>query len=152
MRRSVQKRMNHYEKLEMLKAQQSNILKGEGLFIYRNNTKGDLTLPKPAVDGRKTIAPGKEWQGDSYFKFMLKSNEATMVRCLVEPSEQRKLQMEQKLMEQKLLLDQPDQVTAVGKIEHVVAQPGKKPLNEVATTQQDILLTEDPMSGVEIIN
>lgn len=61
------------------------------------------------------------------------------------------------MTEEKLILDQPDQVTEQGTVEHVSpTTPGVQPLNEQpgadpATKPQDTLLNEDPMDGVTII-
>ena len=60
------------------------------------------------------------------------------------------------MLEQKLILDQPDRVTQEGTVESVVPQPKqKKTKNESRTSktpEPEVLLTEDPMSGVEILN
>jgi hypothetical protein len=56
--------------------------------------------------------------------------------------------------ETKLILDQPDKVTHQGTVEHVVVD-APKALNEAAPTvkkpQEDVLITEDPMDGVDIL-
>jgi hypothetical protein len=56
---------------------------------------------------------------------------------------------------QQLLLDQPDTITTRGKIERVLENPKGIPLNDntgVQKTPTDLLLlTEDPLDGVEII-
>jgi hypothetical protein len=71
-------------------------------------------------------------------------NENTTIK-----TEERKEEMD------KLILDQPDCVTQKGKVEHVLVQPTKKPLNEVMPQDPsqpgDMLINEDPMDGVEII-
>lgn len=58
-------------------------------------------------------------------------------------------------MEQKLILDQPDQVTDTGKVEHIVPANPAIPLNEQpgapAPKQSERLLNEDPMDGVTIL-
>lgn len=59
-------------------------------------------------------------------------------------------------MENKLILDQPDMVTERGQVEHVVRQPQvpQQPLNDATgdvQKQPEVLLTEDPLDGVEII-
>jgi putative alpha-1,2-mannosidase len=57
----------------------------------------------------------------------------------------------QKKMEEKLILDQPDQVTKTGKVEHNVQDD--LPLNETSPQDdsKEKLLTEDPLAGVTII-
>ncbi len=57
-------------------------------------------------------------------------------------------------MTDKLIMDQPDVVTTEGTVEQVVVDEAEKKLNEgqpVQDSQEDVLLTEDPMDGVEII-
>ena len=58
------------------------------------------------------------------------------------------------MSEKKLILDQPDMVTARGTVEHVVddISPLKNLRDSVDNKQQkDILLNENPMDGIEII-
>lgn len=119
---------------------------GEGLYVFRNRNAGaNLELPKPAKDGRKWIEPGATWEGDDYF-FSMIPKEAVLVRTVSEPKKEVKV-------EQKLILDQPEQVTKSGKVEHKVAED--LPLNEVSpegvAEAGERLLTEDPLAGVTII-
>lgn len=120
------------------------VQKGTGLFLFRNKNKtASLELPKPSKDGKKWIEPNGTWEGDSYFLSMV-PKEATVVKSLVETKEVK--------MEEKLILDQPDQVTKEGKIEHKIKDD--LPLNEDAPQEQEQkekLLTEDPLAGVTII-
>jgi hypothetical protein len=56
-------------------------------------------------------------------------------------------------MQEKLILDQPDQVTSSGKIEHV-ASNHKVSINEESPKeieQNEKLISEDPLSGVVIL-
>lgn len=56
--------------------------------------------------------------------------------------------------EKQLLLDQPDCITHQGKVERVVVEPGQQAINDNVDPNQkkpDVLLTEDPLDGVEII-
>ena len=117
---------------------------GTGLYMFRNRSKvASLELPKPSSDGKKWVQPGQTWEGDSYFLKMV-PKEATLVKTLVDPNKEVK-------MEEKLILDQPDQVTCSGKVEHKVASD--LPLNETNPTnpEDERLLTEDPLAGVTII-
>lgn len=118
-------------------------------YIFRNNTKGTLTLHKRSLDDRLYIEPNETWQGDESYMYMVQStNEAKIVSVI--PSTQ-----EANIMQNKLILDQPDTVTSVGKIEHVVEQaPPVVKLNETKPAPQpskEVLITEDPMEGIEII-
>lgn len=136
------RKFNRLQKKILNKERMRRNLTGKGLFIYRNNTNGDLTLPKPDVDGNKTVAPRATWKGDDYFMFMVKTHEATLVETL------------QGVEMDKLILDQPDQVTEKGQVEHVVVRE-TKPINEVfpedEVEQKRVLINERPIDGVEII-
>jgi hypothetical protein len=145
-------KLSKLEAREYRKKKMERATQGEGLYIFRNKTSGDLMLPKPAEGGVRTVTSGQEFQGDSYFMCLVKTNQCSLVQELVSPKQTR----EQKMQEEKLLLDQPDQITAAGQVEHVVAkQPQQVPLNEVPvapeTPATDVLLTEDPLDGVDII-
>ena len=139
----------------------ANNLAGSGLYVYENNTDGDLKLPKATTNGLRMIGPRKRFQGDSYF---LKWVGAPMnLLRLIEEITPKKTAQEiadeiskgkNAMNEQKLILDQPDTVTTKGKIEHVVApQQPIQPLNDAASNQPqaDVLLTENPLDGVAII-
>jgi hypothetical protein len=60
------------------------------------------------------------------------------------------------MSEEKLICDQPDRVTSAGTVEHVVVKKNKK-LNEQeretegGKPQPDVLIVENPLSGVEIL-
>jgi hypothetical protein len=74
--------------------------------------------------------------------------EATIVESLNE-------QVKEEKMAEKLILDQPDQVTSSGKVEHSVVDDNMQ-INEVGSDEinvksKDKLLTEDPLAGVTII-
>lgn len=121
--------------------------KGEGLYLFKNRSNiASLDLPKVSADGKKWVGPNETWKGDSYF-FKLMPKEAILVETISEPKKEN-------VMENKLLLDQPDQVTQKGKIEHVISEPAIA-LNENPETKQeeikDTLLTEDPLAGVTIL-
>ena len=120
---------------------------GDGVYLYRNRNKNaQLELPKPSNDGRKWVEPNGTWEGDSYFMSMI-PREAVLVKTISEPKK------EDVNMEERLILDQPDQVTKTGKVEHKVAED--LPINETApegkAEESERLLTEDPLAGVTII-
>lgn len=121
---------------------------GTGMYVFRNRSSvASLELPKPAADGKKWIAPGGTWKGDSYFLKMV-PKEATLVEAI--HTEQK----EDKVAE-KLILDQPDQITSSGKVEHSVLSQEIQ-INEVGSEETKVgskekLITEDPLSGVTII-
>jgi hypothetical protein len=132
------------------------IQKGEGLFLFKNRSNfATLELPKKSQDGKKWVGPNETWQGDSYFLRMI-PKEAILIETLENPKK------EEIMSEEKLILDQPDTVTTDGKVEHVLENQDQK-LNEQSTTKKrktkseskkskETLLTEDPTSGVIIID
>ncbi|MHA2043395.1 MAG: hypothetical protein ACW99G_01300 [Candidatus Thorarchaeota archaeon] len=131
---------------------------GTGLFVFRNKNDSTLELSKESADGRKHIGPKQEFHGDSYFMNLL-GKELTLVRT-IEPQAntmgtetKEGIMNEGQITEEKLILDQPATVTTEGTIERVVSeQPPVKKLNETQSEQQDILLCEDPLEGVEILD
>lgn len=124
---------------------------GEGLFLFKNKSSvASLDLPKKSFDGKKWVGPNETWKGDSYFLAMI-PREAILVETLISPNQG----LQEEKMSEKLLLDQPDQITQNGKVEHVVSNV-QKPLNEQDKQEEqnenkETLLTEDPLAGVTII-
>ena len=155
-------KMNRRQRLENMKQKRAEAMSGTGLFVYQNHTPGTLDLPKPTATGKKRLQPGEQFQGDSYYLTLVPSM-LIIIRCIVPqgtPAEvttepPAEVIKESAMPEEKLILDQPDRVTAKGTIEHVVEEPKKQQLLESqpksTQTQPDILLTEDPMEGVEIL-
>lgn len=137
----LEKTIEKKERIEYLQ-------KGTGLFLFRNKNKNaSLELPKKSKDGKKWVEPNGTWEGDSYFLSMI-PKEATLVKSLTENQPKK----EETKMEEKLILDQPEQVTKEGKIEHKIKKD--LPLNEVDPQNNEnteTLLTEDPLAGVTII-
>lgn len=148
--RNHNQNINRYESRALHQAKLDSVLNGEGLFVFRNNTSGTLDLPKATVSGQKRIPRNGEWQGDNYYMVLVKRNEARCVRTILTPEQTME---SKKMAEQKLILDQPDQITEAGKVEHVVQKPQIK-LNESTPDVKktgDILINEDPMSGIDIL-
>lgn len=121
---------------------------GTGLYLFKNKSNfASLELPKVSKDGKKWIQPNETWQGDSYFLSMV-PKEAILVQTLVEECPKK----EEVKMKEELILDQPDQITKAGKVEHEIEQ--ELPLNETNPKTEENkqrLLTEDPLAGVTII-
>jgi len=145
-------------KKEIVKHRQA----GEGLYIFRNKSDATLSLPKPAIavkwgeqwdeKNNKMVPPRGEWKGDSYFLQMV-GRDASIVKVLQSKDDIiKETPMNESLQPQeKLILDQPDTVTPEGKLEHVITDAPKQ-LNEGQPQQdQEVLLTEDPLEGVDII-
>lgn len=122
---------------------------GTGMYVFRNRSQvASLELPKPSSDGKRWVGPGETWRGDSYYLSMV-PKEATLVESLCE---QKK---EETKMDNKLILDQPDQITAGGKVEHEAPRDDlpivEEAPNEPKPKAKDRLITEDPLAGVTII-
>ena len=155
--------MNRIERHDAYKTKLESALFGEGLFEYRNQTKGDLYLQKPAKDGRRQIPPGGTFQGDSYFKnkegiLHTKTIQSVDAARAEKLKENNSILEESTMSEEKLIVDQPEQVTSEGAVEHVKKTPEPvKPLNEQKPhvegqqERKDVLLNDAPISGVEIL-
>ncbi len=126
-----------------------NGLHGKGVYIYENKLNSDLMLPKHTLDGQKMIRPKQSFRGDSYFLEMVRIGQLKLLKCIDNG--------EAKIMnENKLILDQPDIVKSCGKVEHVQASKPNIPLNDSnqnnkESTQEKVLLTEDPAGSIEVI-
>jgi hypothetical protein len=146
------RKFNRFEKKEVRAQMLENALHGEGMYLYRNNTNADLTLPRPTRSGIRSVGPGKEFQGDNYYMQLVKQGMLRLVKELQSPNQQNVTESEVK-MQEKLILDQPDTVTEQGKVEHVVSKPAQK-LNETQGEngkQPEVLLNEGPVEGGFVI-
>jgi len=146
------RKFNRFEKKEVRAQMLENALHGEGMYLYRNNTNADLTLPRPTRSGVRSVGPGKEFQGDNYYMQLVKQGMLRLVKELQSPNQQNVTESEVK-MQEKLILDQPDTVTEQGKVEHVVSKPAQK-LNETQGEngkQPEVLLNEGPVEGGFVI-
>lgn len=131
-------------------------LKGEGLYVFRNNTSGDFKLPRPTKSGQTEVAFGKTFQGDSYY-LKLVPRQLRLVKVIEEPKKESTevdatyTITEEVKMEEKLILDQPSTVTNKGTVEQVVAKPETK-LSEAKNNEPpvDTLLT-DAADGFTIV-
>lgn len=144
------RRFNKYEKKEIRSQMLENALHGEGIYLYRNNTNADITLPRPTKSGTRVVAAGKEFQGDNYYMQLVKHGMLRLVKEIQSPEQQY---AEEVKMEEKLILDQPDTFTEQGKVEQVVTKPVKK-LNEQKDDKNkevDVLLNEGPVEGGFVI-
>ena len=158
-------RLNRYERREMHAEKLKNNMSGTGIYVYENNTDGDLRLPKATASGIKMVGPRKRFQGDSYFMSWVGSpmNLLKLVEVIVQKDNiyAKKVEPEESLQENvmtnenQLLLDQPDTITNQGKVERVVVEPTLQPINDNTQSKNqpttEVLLTEDPVDGVTII-
>lgn len=149
---------NRHERRIMHTAKLASDMGGTGIYIYENNTDGDLKLPKLTASGVKTVGPRKRFQGDSYFMNWVGSpmNLLRLIEEVVPKKTTLEIAEEISLMSHnKLILDQPDTITNKGKVEHVVNDPTSvQPINDSCSGSKhanDILLTENPLDGVSII-
>jgi len=153
-------KMHHSQVLDMKRKKAADAVKGDGVYLFVNNTRGDLSLPKAPLKGPNPVPPGRTFEGDSYFMCLLKTNDVRLIEVIrpaaatLPAAPAMTLITERKEnMPQKLILDQPETFTNQGKIEHTVPDGPNVKLNENQPAQKpaDRLLTEDPLAGVEII-
>lgn len=148
------KKVNKYERTQQRKQIIEYYQGGEGLYLFRNRSSvASLELPKISKDGKRWVQPNETWEGDSYFLSMV-PKEAVIVKTITEPVKSEAIMNENKenKVEEKLILDQPDQVTKTGKVEHSANE--ELPLTENPKQDEkskEKLLTEDPLAGVTII-
>ena len=147
-------KLNKLQRIALHHERQERVLRGNGKFIFRNNAKGTLGLAKPGetLDGQPilSVPVNGEFVGDDYFMYLVKSNEAKLIKTITSPEE------EKKQMEEKLILDQPNTVTTEGTTEQVVVQPQQKNAKKKEKVQEqikqnEVLLTDDPLAGVQIL-
>lgn len=145
------RKFNKYEKKENQAKFLENAMGGEGLYLYQNNTKADLTLPRPTHSGIRQLAPNAQFQGDNYFMQLVRAGHLRLIKELQSPAQQRALN-EAANMNDKLILDQPDRVTNQGKVEQVVQPTAPQKLNESdKQPQTDVLLNEGPVDNGFVI-
>jgi hypothetical protein len=140
------KKLNRYEKEAHRQEKMSTALQGHGMYIFENISNGDLWLPKPDANGSKgPVPPGGKWKGDDYFHQLVKNRDAKISEILISPQVQQ-----EQIMQEKLLVDQPDRVTDEGVVEQILP---KQTLNEVSPppTSGEKLINEDPLDGVSIL-
>lgn len=149
--KKIGKKSNKYERTEQKRKLVEYHQGGTGIYRFRNRSSvASLELPKPSLDGKKWIQPNGTWEGDSYFLSMV-PKDAILVEAISVGDANKESRMPEKL-----ILDQPDTVTVVGKVEQTVVQD-ELSLNETNPKEEDNnslkekLLTEDPLSGVTII-
>lgn len=143
----ITRKTNKLERAEQKRRAVEYHQAGTGMYIFRNRSSvASLELPKPSADGKKWVEPGQTWKGDSYYMSMV-PREAVLVESLCETSK------EEVEVKEKLILDQPDQITFGGRVEHSVVDENT-PINETPQEEKkskERLLTEDPLAGVTII-
>jgi hypothetical protein len=151
-------RLNRYERRAMHQEKLKQDMGGSGLYIYENNTDGDLKLPKPTDAGIRTVGPRRQFEGDSYYKKWVGPplGLLKLVKEVVPALTHQQLQEQNMAEQKKLLTDTQPVYNAHGKVEHVLVpqEQAAQQLNDTtdpAKKKPDVLLTEDPLDGVEII-
>jgi hypothetical protein len=156
-------RMNKIESVAENRQKIQHWTKGTGLFEYRNRSSGTLTLPKSIrIKGReiKEIEKNGTWEGDSYFQILVRQGLASLVRVIVPedapvvlPQTLNVIKEGTEMSEDKLLLEQPDTVKTTGKVEQVVANANAnaKKIEKPKSKNEEVLLNDDPLSGVQIL-
>jgi len=149
-------RLSRYEVKQLRHQKRKAALEGQGVYVFRNNTSGELFLPRPTKSGITRVPVNEEFQGDDYYMFMVRNNELRLVRQIEAPPKPTVVneQTENTMSEDKLITEQPPVVTNEGTVEFV--EKPKNPQqklneNQPAEQPQDILLNENPMDGIEII-
>jgi hypothetical protein len=141
------KKANKLERAEQKRRVVEYHQAGTGMYLFRNRSAvASLDLPKVSADGKKWVGPGQTWKGDSYFMSMV-PREAVLVESLCENNK------EETKVEEKLILDQPEQITSSGKVEHGVSEDLPKVVESSPheSKPKERLITEDPLAGVTII-
>ena len=115
------------------------------LHIFENHHNYDLMLPRPAHKNLSIVKAKSKFFADKDFQEYVKVG---MIRY-IGPHETKEV-----LMENKLILDQPNVVTTEGTIEHVsVGQSCKKKVLKEGEGEKldEVLLVESPSAGIKII-
>lgn len=154
MRKKVDKRKEYFDrrtrnqeisKFRMLPA-------NDKIYIFRNHKNCSLMLPKESLDGKKEVLPGETWKGDSYF--LDNTVNKLHLAVVVEECISGVKKVEENIMEEKLILDQPETVTTKGVVEQVVVNDAIQ-LNEGNPDEEhasvEKLICESPLSGVELL-
>lgn len=122
-------------------------------YIFENHKPVDFSLPKKSICGKKMIPPKGRFRGDEYFITFVKSGDLRLVDT-IHPKPKTLNENAGASME-KLILDQPERFTNQGKTENVVVTNNPKQVlndnNNPNPKQQDVLLVESPMEGIDII-
>jgi hypothetical protein len=147
------RKFNKYEKKEVRAQQIENALHGEGMYLFQNSTNADLTLPRPTKSGLRIVGPKQQFQGDSYYMQLVKTGFCRLIKEIQSPAQQQAAS--EVKVEEKLLLEQPDQITQQGKVEHIVVKPQQK-LNEAKgklpqAQQPQVLINESPVDDGFVI-
>lgn len=119
-------------------------------YIFQNHRRSDLALPKKSICGKKLIPPGGTFKGDEYFMAFVRTGDMRLVETIHPPY--KKINESAGENMEKLILDQPETFTREGKTESVAKTVPQQIINDNnQNSEKEILLTENPMEGIEII-
>jgi hypothetical protein len=159
----------------IMKAQQGHKqVEGDTIYTFENHRNHDLSLPRKSFDEKTLIPPRGRFKGDSYFLMLMKTGYVRLVgsepyirtpapapqqASPVVQEQAKPLNESQENKMEKLILDQPEKFTARGHSEavNVSNQPqveSCKSAQENANASNknnDVLLTENPLDGIDII-
>lgn len=139
-------RYTKHEKKQHKEAAVAEAMSGSGLYIYENrDPNGELTLPKPTKTGTRIIGPKGRFQGDDYYMQYVRSGILRLIEILEAP-------VEEVIVEQKLILDQPETVTVNGQVEQIVENPAEVLSEDTGKKKKKpVLLNEGPVGAVELV-
>lgn len=126
-------------------------MSGDGQFIFENNTKGDLHLPRATKTGRKIVRKGEQFIGDSYYMQLVKSHELRFIKELIPVGVVNEDVIVTSAPDKKLITEQPPTFTNEGQVEYVTGDQPK--LNEGERVKSsDVLLNEGPIDGITFLS
>lgn len=119
-------------------------------YIFQNHRRSDLALPRKSICGKKLIPPGGTFKGDEYFMTFVKTGDMRLVETIHPPYKPINESTGENM--EKLILDQPETFTREGKTENVAKTTPQQVMNDSNQNKnEEVLLTENPMEGIEII-
>ena len=144
-------KMTRFEKRENKSRSLEKAFSGKGIYVYQNSSSSaDLTLPKPTKTGKRIIGPSEQFQGDDYFMQLVRMGNLRFIKEVLSPQAEDAMNKGE-IMNDKLILDQPETVTSEGVVEQVAKKP-VAPLNETTSKEKpDVLINENPVDDGFII-
>lgn len=114
-------------------------------YLFENNTKGDLILPKTTDQGVRVVGVKRRFEGDEYYLKLVRSGDLRLIESVL--TENKGNTME------KLITEQPPTVTNEGCVEFVKKDEKVRKLNETtpSAAAEEVLINESPLDGIEIV-
>jgi len=82
------RKFNKYEAKEERSKLLTQQMGGSGLYLYRNSTDSEMTLPRPTKSGLRFVGPKGTFQGDSYYMQYVKQGLLRLVEVLQTPEQE----------------------------------------------------------------